>query len=671
MPPNVPPLGRILVVDDEHELLAALTDALSAQGYDTTGCDSGAAALAALRERPFDAVLSDLMMPGMDGIALLREALTLAPDLAGIIMTGQGTIQSALEAMKSGAFDYVLKPFKLSLILPVLSRAVAVRRLREENVQLQQAVAIYELSHAIAETLDLDTVLEQVAEAALAQARADGVCVLLPGESGGELRVARSRGRPCRWALGEPLLAFEEGAPADSALLPMRAGNALTGAIHLHFSRPRRGLTTGERKALGLLTTIAGSAVQNAQLHAQLQEEAQVTAALARVGREMISSLDTPVLLNRLCQLTVELLQCDVSHTFQLRPEHGGYVATAGAGDSPEQFQALQVTRIAPAVLVGLLARLQTEAVVAAGTGAAPPPLGGAGALLCGALRRGEQIIGLHTAGRLLAQPFTPRQQRLAAGIAQLGSLALANAYVAEELQQVNQLKSDFVATISHELRTPLHVIMGYNQLLESEGFGPVSGEQIEVLRQMQASAEDLLRLVNATLDLGRLESGRLPLRFGETQAGELLRQVEGETAALRAAKPLLRFSWQAAADTPPLVTDLQRLKVVLRNLIDNAVKFTAAGGVTVSIAGREGGVEIAVADTGIGIAPEVFPIIFEPFRQGEHAMTRRYGGVGLGLYIARRMLDALGGTISAESVPGQGSTFRVRLPVRSQRQAA
>ena len=133
-----PVSGRILVVDDEVELANALRDTLARQNFDVVGVNSGNDVLKSLDSGRFDVLLSDLMMPGMDGLRLLREALALDPQLVVIIMTGQGTVQTAVEAMKLGAFDYVLKPFKLQAMLPVLARAVQVRRLRMENVRLRQ-----------------------------------------------------------------------------------------------------------------------------------------------------------------------------------------------------------------------------------------------------------------------------------------------------------------------------------------------------------------------------------------------------------------------------------------------------------------------------------------------------------------------------------------------------
>src|SRR4051812_23064720 len=134
------PKARILIVDDEVGQMKALCHTLRGEGYETVGFSNGPAALGELRKNQFDLLLTDLMMPGMDGITLLREALALQPDLVSIIMTGEGTIVTAVEAMQSGALDYILKPFRLSVVLPVLSRALTVRQLRIEKANLEESL---------------------------------------------------------------------------------------------------------------------------------------------------------------------------------------------------------------------------------------------------------------------------------------------------------------------------------------------------------------------------------------------------------------------------------------------------------------------------------------------------------------------------------------------------
>ena len=135
------PPGRLLIVDDQIPQVTALVRTLEVEGYAPTGVYSAAEALAALRKERFDILVTDLMMPGMDGVSLLREAHALDPDLVGIVMTGHGSIDTAVAAMKSGALDYILKPFNLTTMLPILSRAITMRRLRLDNAALSQRVA--------------------------------------------------------------------------------------------------------------------------------------------------------------------------------------------------------------------------------------------------------------------------------------------------------------------------------------------------------------------------------------------------------------------------------------------------------------------------------------------------------------------------------------------------
>src|SRR5262249_47392073 len=191
---------------------------------------------------------------------------------------------------------------------------------------------------------------------------------------------------------------------------------------------------------------------------------------------------------------------------------------------------------------------------------------------------------------------------------------------------------------------------------------GPVTAEQQETLGRVGLRSRELLELVQSVLDLSRLESGRQGLDLREVDLTALAAQVETETRPV-AVNPDVVYSWAVAPDVGAIVSDAPKLKVVLKNLITNALKFTERGHVTVRVPSSDDGAIIDVVDSGIGIDVDGQRVIFDPFRQGSGSPLYNAGGVGLGLHIVRRLLGLLGGEITVDSAVGRGSTFRVSLP--------
>lgn|GEM_PF-3243513 len=231
-----------------------------------------------------------------------------------------------------------------------------------------------------------------------------------------------------------------------------------------------------------------------------------------------------------------------------------------------------------------------------------------------------------------------------------------------DQLQQMNRLKSEFLANVSHELRTPLNAILGYAEIMAEGVYGDVTTEQREALDGVNESGQNLLTLINQILDLSKVESGKVEVYVTEVMVHDLVHSVVSEAQALAKSRP---YKVQARCPARVVVrTDAAKVKQILTNLVGNAVKFTEKGGVAVELKPTaEGGCTVAVRDTGIGIRKEDQHLIFEEFRQVDGSATRKFQGTGLGLAIARRFAQLLGGTLVVTSQAHVGSTFTLTLP--------
>ena len=215
-----------------------------------------------------------------------------------------------------------------------------------------------------------------------------------------------------------------------------------------------------------------------------------------------------------------------------------------------------------------------------------------------------------------------------------------------------------------------MSIILGYNELLLEDAFGSLTAEQREIIERVRQNSTDLLTLINATLDVNRLEAGRLPIELEDFRIADLMSELRAEVERLPRADGVA-LQWRIGVDGT-LRSDPKKLKIVLRNLITNALKFTDHGAVTVSVERQHGStVDFSVTDSGIGIPADELGDVFGMFRQVKRT-RRKSGGVGLGLYIVQRFVDQLRGDVSVRSRLGTGTTFQVRIPnLATERRAA
>ena len=271
-------------------------------------------------------------------------------------------------------------------------------------------------------------------------------------------------------------------------------------------------------------------------------------------------------------------------------------------------------------------------------------------------------------------QPWSDDDQALVEAVAQqLGSaLQDMRSYqltqqALEEMREADHLKSQFLANMSHELRTPLNSIIGFSRVILKGIDGPITDTQREDLNAIYNAGQHLLGLISDMLDISRIEAGKLDLTFGDVDLGEIINGVMTTAIGLVKDKPI-ELVTDVPEDFPTIRADSIRIRQVLLNLVSNASKFTEEGQIAVSARhikkGERDEVLIAVADTGIGIAPENLEKLFEPFSQVDPSPTRKSGGTGLGLSIARHLVELHGGRIWVESTLDEGSTFAFALPI-------
>jgi PAS domain S-box-containing protein len=655
-------LGKVLVVDDEEPLMDVLCEMLTANGYETSGFTSGHKALEQLKEHDFDLLLSDLMMPEIDGVSLLTAAMALDPSLVPIIMTGQGTVQTAVEAMKLGAFDYLLKPFKLNVLLPVLSRAMQMRRVKSENLELRETVAMNELIQAVALTLDPDIILHKVAHAARQQCQADEASIMLPTENPNELCVRVVHGEGARDILDERVSVdtgiagwvarnrqtltfrgkvddsrFAPINPRDSihssVSMPMLVGNKLVGVLNVNSTKSRSSFTVGQTKALSILANVAAPALESARLYREVQET-------ERRYRSIFENA--------------------VEGMYQTTPD--GKVIAANPAmarilgyESPAELMA-SITDLGAQAYVDPRARAQFLGEI--------DKRGVVQGFETQMYRKDRSRIWVNVGGQAIRDENGDVVQ-YEGGIEDISERKRL------EEQLVQSQKMEAIGTlaggIAHDFNNLLTAIIGYSQLITSrlEEGDPMLKEIQEINRAGSRAAE----LTSQLLAFSRkqvLQPQVISLNRVVENISKMIGRVIGEDIELIASLD---------PELGHIKADPGQIEQVIMNLAVNARDAMPQGGKLIIETGdifldeayarlhfkvRPGPyVMMAVSDTGCGMDAETQSQIFDPF-----FTTKELGkGTGLGLSTVYGIVKQSGGDIWVYSEPGRGTTFKLYLP--------
>jgi two-component system NtrC family sensor kinase len=635
MPPTL-----ILVADDSREIRDFLEHSvLTPAGYGVRAVGDGMSALTLARDLHPDLVITDLQMPGLSGLDLIRRLRADRPSLPTILITGEGSEGLAAEAIRAGANDYLTKPFEAEQMLAAVGRALSEGRRwagLEKGVSEAQATAeslqqrlgeleaLAQIGRTVTATLDLDPVLTAVVESAVRLTRAEEGSLLLLDPETGELYMRASKNfdeefaRTFRlhvqdslagqvMATGEPVV-LDERSPqkiktsylVHSLLyVPLQVRGRRTGVLGVDNRKAGRTFSREDRTVMTALADYAAIAIDNAQLY-------QHTEAERRKLETILTQTDSGVLVldpeNRLI-----LINRAARQAYSVNDEAVGR-SVVEALDDPELLSLIRAPGSQP--------------------------------------RHSELSV---RDGRVFNA-----QRTLIPGVGQ--SIVMDDI---THLKELDRIKSEFVTTVSHDLRSPLTAILGYVELIERAG--PVTEQQKEFVRRVRLSVEQITSLVSDLLDLGRIESG-LDASKEKTPVAVLARYaVEG----LRSVAEVRRITVESRLpDDLPMVTgDPYRLRQMIGNLLENAIKYSPAGGrVEISAEGEGDQIILRVSDNGPGIPPADQPYLFDKFFRASNT-PEEVTGTGLGLSIVKSIVDNHHGRIWVDSKVGEGSTFTVVLP--------
>lgn len=670
----------ILVVDDDLLDRAAVRRALKASGLvaDVVEAENDAAAMTALSTRSFDVLLLDYQLPGTDGLALLRAIRAAGIDTPVIVMTGQGDEQLAVEIMKAGATDYLAKGKMSSEVLASSVRhALRVHQAEmhaaEATAQRQQAeVALRQNERLLAITL------KSIGDAVIAT-DAQG-CVTFMNT------VAESlTGWSARAAIGQP---FDEVLPLlDSATrtrcedlvnVVLQSGAYVDPSTEL-LAQTRSGqqfpVVSSSAPIRGDDDMPVGVVVVFRDMTERVRMEERLR-FLAEMSQVLGSSLDYQAHLSSLTQLAVPRF-ADLCAIDVVKPD-AVVQRLAFAAIEPiaaaERYQSEHAINLSdpygPARVIQtgqteyyrevaqtLLDQATTEhrAIITTTSLVSwiSVPLSVRGA-----------TVGAITFGRTADRPrYTPDDVSFAEEVARRTTLAVDNALLYREAQDAIHARDAFLSIASHELKTPLTSLLGYAELLQRRAKrGSGLEERTErVIQVMVDQARRLNKMVLTLFDLSRLQTGQLSIEHAPVDIGALAARIVDEV------EPTIeRHTLHLERDGDALVIsgDELRLEQVIQNLIQNAIKYSPEGGpISVRVAPDDDGVQISVQDHGLGIPEESLPRIFRRFYRAENAEPYQIGGMGVGLYVAKQIVDLHGGRVDVESAEGSGSTFMVWLP--------
>jgi len=429
------------------------------------------------------------------------------------------------------------------------------------------------------------------------------------------------------------------------------------------------------------VATQLGDQIERLRLSEQNEKRAYELATVATVSTTASTVLNPDELLQAVVNLTKERFDLYHAHIYLADESWNTLLLAAGAGEVGKQMVAggHSISLDVEKSLVARAAREQ-QAIIVNDVRTEPdflpnPLLPETRAEMAVPMIVGDKVLGVFDVQSGNAGGFSKEDANIYTTLAAQVAVALQNArlYVEQsatvtQLRELDRLKSSFLANMSHELRTPLNSILGFADVMLEELDGPLTENMNNDLGLIQKNGQHLLHLINDVLDMAKIEAGKMNLNVEKFNLHSIIEEVTNITSSLAGEKSLLLFIEKDSDHDVEIYADRTRLRQVMINIVNNAMKFTEKGKVAIRAIHEDNHVLISVKDTGMGIPPELLESVFQEFTQVDATSTRKVGGTGLGLPISRRLIEMHGGRIWAEStgIEGEGTVLHVSLPIES-----
>lgn len=632
---------RVLFVEDAGEVRTFLAGVLTSAGYDVLTAANGEEGFTLARDLRPDLVISDYAMPGMNGLEMLDALHREGLHSPFILITAEGSEPLAVEALRLGVNDYLIKPFEPEDLLEAAARVLRDHWTRQitahipeqllaANRQLEGRLhdldTLMQLGQRVSSTLDLQPVLDHVVHAAKTITQAESAVLLLTRNSSKELYLYAAteslsdRERAQRMLVSDsaalevmrratPLVLTDVRARGratdyffrDLAYVPLMVQNRPIGVLGVVNQQTSTGFERGTLQLLSVLSDFAAIAITNAQSYATAIHERDTLDTVLRDTEDAIIVVDTSgrVLLCNDAACATFTLGCDTVRGQRL--------------DAVTDHE-------------GLLELFANEGLTGRTT-----------------------ELGVKDGTRTLNAHLTT--------VKGVGKIAVMQDIT--HLKELDRIKSEFVTTVSHDLRSPLTAILGYLELLRRAG--PMNERQEDFAQHVVNSVQSITVLITDLLELGKIEAG-LDLEREVTALAPIIENVVSERQVEWQAKKQI-VTIDAPADAPPVLGHPLRLRQLIANLVENAIKYTPVEGrVGVALETKGDFLVLRVSDTGIGIPKKDQPYIFDKFFRTDEAIDQ-FKGTGLGLSIVKRIVEQHQGRIWLDSEPGRGTVFTVMLP--------